>query len=71
LIKEELKFGKMHTQNQEIFENINNKVRYLSKVEEDTNIYLSHLMPNNEHSWKLTDVYRHQGVKKREAIMEF
>lgn len=50
--------------NQEIFESFNNKIRYLSKVEEDTNIYVSHLIPYNDHSWKLNDEYRHQELKK-------
>ena len=49
---------------QEIFENIADKKHYLSKVEEDTNIYVSHLIPNNEHSWKLKNEYRHQELKK-------
>ena len=50
--------------NQEIFENFSNKTHYISKVEEDTNIYVSHLIPNNEHSWKLQNEYRHQELKK-------
>lgn len=50
--------------NQEIFEKFNKKEYYLSKVEEDTNIYITHLIPNNEHSWKLIDEYRHQELKK-------
>lgn len=50
--------------NQVIFEKFNKKEYYLSKVEEDTNIYVTHLLPNNEHSWKLIDEYRHQELKK-------
>ena len=49
---------------QEIYGNINNKKHFLSKVEDDTNIYVSYLIPNNDHSWKLEDEYRHQELKK-------
>lgn len=48
---------------QEIYDKFSEKEHYLSKVGEDTNIYVSHLVPNNEHSWKLNDEYRHQELK--------
>lgn len=50
--------------NQEIFEKFNDKASYFSKVEEDTNIYVTHLIPCNEHSWKLNEGYRHQELRK-------
>ncbi|SHF84614.1 AAA domain-containing protein, putative AbiEii toxin, Type IV TA system [Flavobacterium fontis] len=50
---------------QEIFEKFNKKECYLSKVEEDTNIYVTHLIPDNDHSWKLNNEYRHQELKKQ------
>lgn len=48
---------------QEIYDKFSEKEHYLSKVGEDTNIYVSHLVPNNDHSWKLNDEYRHQELK--------
>ena len=53
---------------QELYEKINNKKHFLSKVEDDTNIYVSHLIPNNDHSWQLEDMYRHQELKKEGDI---
>jgi len=48
---------------QEIYDKFNEKEHSISKVCEDTNIYVSHLIPNNDHSWKLNDEYRHQELK--------
>jgi 5S rRNA maturation endonuclease (ribonuclease M5) len=49
---------------QEVYDIIGTKKCFLHKVTEDTNIYVTHLNPPNEHSWKLTDAYRHQELKK-------
>ena len=34
----------------------------------DLNLFVSHLIPNEEHSWNLKDQYRHQELKKEGEI---
>jgi|SRR5690554_181589 len=49
---------------QEVYDNFKDKNYFISKIDESSNIYLSHLIPSSDHSWKLTDEYRHQELKK-------
>lgn len=49
---------------QEVYDKIGAKKCFCHKIAEDTNIYVTHLKPCNEHSWKISDIYRHQELKK-------
>lgn len=44
------------------------KVIFIDKVTDDLNLFVSHLIPNEEHSWNLKDQYRHQELKKEGEI---
>ena len=36
---------------------------YCSKIEDNVNIYVSHLIPDESHSWQISNEYRHQELK--------
>lgn len=44
------------------------KATFIDKVTDDLNLFVSHLIPNEEHSWNLKDKYRHQELKKEGEI---
>jgi energy-coupling factor transporter ATP-binding protein EcfA2 len=52
------------TSTQEMYDNFREKKCFISKISNDLNIYVSHLIPNDNHSWKIEDEYRHQELKK-------
>lgn len=49
---------------QDIYSKFSTKEYYLTKIEEDTNLYVSHLIPDEFHSWDIKDEYRHQELKQ-------
>ncbi len=44
------------------------KATFIDKITDDLNLFVSHLIPNEEHSWNLKDEYRHQELKKEGEI---
>ncbi|WP_417620063.1 AAA family ATPase [Oceanihabitans sediminis] len=48
---------------QGIFDKFNLKEYYLTKIEDNLNIFVTHLIPSDSHSWKIADEYRHQELK--------
>jgi len=44
------------------------KVIFIDKITDDLNLFVSHLIPNEDHSWNLKDQYRHQELKKEGEI---
>ncbi|MXV38949.1 AAA family ATPase [Flavobacteriaceae bacterium Ap0902] len=49
---------------QDVFGNFTNKDKYISKIDNDMNLYVSHLIPSKDHSWKINNVYRHQELNR-------
>ncbi len=49
---------------QYVFSKFGKKEYYCKKIEDDLNIYVSHLVPSATHSWNIKDEYRHQELKK-------
>lgn len=45
-----------------IYDTIRNKEAFCYKME-DLNIFVSHLIPAQKHSWQISDVFRHQELK--------
>ena len=48
---------------QDIYTKFSTKEFYITKIEEDINLYVSHLIPNETHSWEIKDEFRHQELK--------
>lgn len=48
---------------QDIYTKFSTKEHYLTKIEEDINLYVTHLIPNETHSWEIKDEFRHQELK--------
>lgn len=48
---------------QEIYDSFSRKHSYVSKIGEGTNIFVSHLIPSENHSWKISDEFRHQELR--------
>src|SRR5690606_27193067 len=48
---------------QHIFDKIRNKEAFTYKIFDDINIHISHLIPNDDHSWEIVNEYRHQELK--------
>lgn len=53
---------------QEIYDNFREKKCFISKISNDLNIYVSHLIPNDSHSWKIEHEYRHQELRSEGSI---
>lgn len=49
---------------QSVYSKFGQKECYCKKIENDLNIYVSHLVPSATHSWNIKDEYRHQELKK-------
>ena len=56
------------TSTQEIYDNFREKKCFISKISNDLNIYVSHLIPNDSHSWKIEHEYRHQELRSEGSI---
>lgn len=52
-----------HDSPQVVYNTFIHKEPYCSKIDSDLNIYITHLIPNNFHSWKVADNYRHQELR--------
>ena len=51
-------------QPQEVYDRFSLKKCYVCKVDNNTNIFISHLVPNDTHNWKVQNEYRHQELKQ-------
>lgn len=49
---------------QEVYKEFSLKKPFSTRISDDLNIYISHLVPDDSHSWDLKDEYRHQELKK-------
>lgn len=48
---------------QDVYSKFGVKEFYCSKIEDNLNIYVSHLIPDESHSWQISNEYRHQELK--------
>ena len=48
---------------QEIYTIIGNKDAFIEKIDNELKIFVTHLLPNDSHSWDTKDGYRHQELK--------
>ncbi|MBF0597336.1 AAA family ATPase [Faecalibacter rhinopitheci] len=46
-----------------IYDCISDKSAFCHKLANDLQVYISHFIPNNEHSWDLIDGYKHEELK--------
>ena len=51
-------------QPQEVYDRFSLKKCYVCKVDNNSNIFISHLVPNDTHNWKVQNEYRHQELKQ-------
>ena len=49
---------------QEVYTIIGNKDAFIEKIDNELKIFVTHLLPNDSHSWDTKDGYRHQELKK-------
>lgn len=49
---------------QEVYDKIRKKYAYRGQLDDELNIFISHLVPDNSHSWEVQEHYRHQELKK-------
>ncbi|OWK98083.1 hypothetical protein AP75_07825 [Kaistella haifensis DSM 19056] len=49
---------------QSVYQKFAQKEYYCKKIENELNIYVSHLIPDENHSWHTKDEYRHQELKQ-------
>lgn len=49
---------------QEVYDKIRKKDAYRGQLDDELNIFISHLVPDNSHSWEVQEHYRHQELKK-------
>lgn len=52
------------TNTQELYEKIKNKEAFIYKIDKTLKIFVSHLVPPQDHSWIIKEEYRHQELKK-------
>ena len=49
---------------QDVYNIILKKDTFVERIDDDLNIFVTHLVPNDLHSWDIKELYRHQELKK-------
>ena len=49
---------------QDVYNIISKKDTFVERIDDDLKIFVTHLVPNNLHSWDIKELYRHQELKK-------